>query len=126
MADLGLLGVFGALGEWFDRLVSSRRERTQASPAAPQCLLRALSQTQSYVHDIQSGAAESRVKEQELSHLWGEAAAAFYGVDKDIAPLLQLKSESWAAPSKWSSADIRQPGITLDAVSEKARRFLAQ
>ena len=77
-----------------------------------------------YVHDIENGQPENRQKEYELSDLWASAAAAFYGVDSDLSPLFALKSEAWAAPTQWPAERVREFGITLDAVSEKARIFL--
>jgi hypothetical protein len=121
---IGLLAAFGAIGEWLDRLISSRQKRTDASRAAAEKLVHALSETQAYIHDIESGRRESRPRERELGHLWADAAAAFYGVDSNIAPLLLLKSESWTAPTKWPPERVKELGIGIDEVAEKARKFL--
>ena len=56
----------------------------------------------------ENGQPESRVKEYELANLWGEAAGAFYGVDNNIAPLLLLKSQAWAAPTQWPEERVRE------------------
>lgn len=122
---IGLLAGLGALGEWLDRWMSLRKARTEAGRAAVQALLQALARTRAYIEDTGVGSvSRNREMEYELANLWSQAAGAFHGVDPNIAPLLQLKSEAWAAPSQWSEERVQAAGITIDEISSKARQFL--
>ena len=124
--SIAIITAFGELREWLTQLLAQRDSRSEKKRAAVESLLDAVRATQIYLHDLNTGAPEERSKEIELSTLWDRAARAFYGIDQDLAPLLQLKSETWAAPSKWSEAKVEQFGVTIARISEKARRLLAE
>lgn len=121
---VSLFAAFSAIGEWLDRLIQTRAARTEAGRQAAEKLLHALAETQAHIEDLENGSPSLRARQRELAKLWGDAAAAFYGVDPNIAPLLRLKSESWAAPSKWPEERVRALGIEIEQVSAKADVFL--
>jgi hypothetical protein len=89
-------------------------------------LLTALTKTQIYLGARERGEAPNQRREAGLAMAWSKAAGAFRGVAPEVAPLLQLKSEVWARPEEWSRARVREAGITVDAMAELARGYLAQ
>ena len=118
---------FGELRSWLERALAQLGTRSEKKRKAVESLLRATRETQTYINDQDKfPPKERRIKERELSFLWETAALAFFEINNgDMAPILQLKSESWAAPDKWPEAKVEQFGITIDRISEKARRILA-
>ena len=92
---------------------------------AVRALLKALNATSLYFSSQSQGAGVDSQTEAELSGLWLEASAAFYGIDAHIAPTLYLKSEAWARKEKWSDEKVRAAKIDIESVSELARDLLA-
>lgn len=113
--------------------IASRRARSAAEQAAIAVLLDALTKTQVYLGDLDMRSASGtqgdpetdRVMERELARVWADAAAAFMGINQEVAPLLRLKSEAWARPMLWNDDRIREAGITIEDISNLAQRLLA-
>lgn len=119
-----ILTAFGQLREWLETWLTQHRQQTEQERAAVASLLRALTATQTYIGDIEEGQARDRHRESGLAELWSEASGAFYGIDPELAPLLQIKSESWARPEVWSDEKVREHGATIERVTELTQEVL--
>jgi hypothetical protein len=86
-------------------------------------VLVALNQTKAYITDWNKG-ERSREREHALVRLWTEAAVAIRRHDKDFADALQMKAEYWADPENWTDEQVRNAGIGIETVANKARLLL--
>jgi hypothetical protein len=124
--DLSLiLTALKELREWFGDWFAMKKARNEREKHAVQVLLGTITKTQQYLGDLDAGNTVDRTRETELAVAWTDAAMAFHGINEEVAPLLQLKSEAWARPEAWSDRELREAGITIEAISEMARQFLA-
>jgi hypothetical protein len=126
---LSVIPALGQLLEWLKEWVKVRGDRTEAAGRAVKALLDAVTATHLYIGDqAQEGIAqinpEKRAREERLAVLWADAAYAFYQVDPNVAPLMQLKSEAWARPDQWSDERCREAGISIEEISTRLTGFL--
>jgi hypothetical protein len=108
MDAVAVLPLFEQLRQWLSTWISIQKDRSQRESEAVRALLAALTKTQVYPGSEEHKDKPDRKREEELARAWSEAAAAFYGVASDIAPLLQLKSESWAQPGAMAARQSRE------------------
>ena len=100
------------------------KEQREEEKGAIKALLDALTKTHIYLNDLESGMDSNRDREIELAKAWSTAAVSFLGINQKVAPLLQMKSEVWAHPESWSDKRVRKSKITIQEMSELARKLL--
>lgn len=120
-----ILSAFQQLRQWLADWGAAKREKREQEKQAIRVLLGALTKTQLYLGDLNSGKPADRAREQELANAWADAAGAFFGLNENVAPLLQIKSEAWARPEQWSEQRLDEAGVTIEAISALARKLLA-
>ncbi len=120
-----VLKAFQSLGAWLDRFLKGRADRTERERQASRELLKALGKTRVYIASLKRDGAVL-AEEAKLVDLWFSAASAFYGIKPELARQLELKGEYWTNPDVWSDTDVREAGIHIDDISEKAREILGE
>jgi len=111
---------------WLIDWSSSRKKKPERERQAIEALLDALTKTRNHLGDLDVRAEKDRATEKELAKAWEAAALAFNGTRHDVAPLFLLKSEAWSRPKLWSDERVRAEGITIEEISNLARRLLAK
>ena len=107
MDAVAVLPLFEQLRQGLATWIGIRKDKSEKESEAVRALLAALTKTQIYLGSEGHADKPDRQREEELAEAWSEAAAAFYGIAPDIAPLLQLKSESWARPEGAANGRLR-------------------
>ena len=120
-----VLKAFQSLGAWLDRFLKGRADRTEREKQAIRELLKALGKTKVYLASLKRSDADL-AEETRLVELWFSAASAFYGINPELAQQLELKGEYWTDPDVWSDTDVREAGIHIEDISEKAREILGE
>jgi len=114
-----LTGATRTLSSWLE-LFQKRHDREDETIKT---VLVALNQTMAYITDWERG-QRNRDREHSLVRLWTEAAVAIRRRDPDFAKALQMKAEYWANPENWTADEVRNAGIGIRTVADRARLML--
>ena len=85
-------------------------------------LMKAVHGTQAYIHDRKLH-GEDREREVELVGLWTECAVLLRHENDNLSSRLKHKARSWAIPSEYTSADIKQLDIEITKIRDEADKL---
>lgn len=83
-------------------------------------LFEAVTKTKLYIQKRK----RSLAKEEELVHLWAEAAIHIRHFDKDLAERCAMKSEYWINPKNFSETDIKRFRIGIEQVCKEVKELM--
>lgn len=119
-----LVGLLPALGNLLKDKSQRRRLQDDRGQRAVESILRAVNETKLYIAALSRSKSRDTDREEELSRLWTETAAALHGIDDDLGRRCRLKGEYWANPEQWSEQQVRDARILLTEVASDADALL--
>jgi len=80
--------------------------------------------TRMHLAKIRSGKAKVNEPNPELVEFWREASLQIATFDQELANKLRMKAELWSDPFRWDDARIREAGLQIEEITDKARTLL--
>jgi hypothetical protein len=101
-----------------------KKQRTEKIDQALLALFAALTETRSYLSDLQNGKPTDKERQFAIARLWNTASVPLREIDRDLAERCFLKGGYWMEPEAWDQKQIEAKGIAIDSVFEATRQLL--
>jgi hypothetical protein len=104
---------------------SVSRDKRELRDNALRALVHALNETHIYYRRRERGKPRSHEMEEQLVRCWSAAAIPLRHIDSELASRCNLKAQFWIHPEDYSSQDVENLGITLEAVRNAYQTLLS-
>lgn len=106
-------------------LEAKKVNKTAAAVEALKEIIEASEKTQTYLLRRAEGGERSRDTEWDLAEKWSYAAFLISRINKDLSVRLDAKSRFWRNPDTWETDLRASKDISLESVTQDAKRLMA-
>lgn len=100
------------------------KDRRELRDNALRALVHALNETHIYYQRRERGKKRDHEIEEQLVRYWSAAAIPLRHIDPKLASRCDRKAQFWISPDHYSSREVEDLGITLEAVRNAYRTLL--
>jgi len=111
------LGVLGLIRD-------HKKRRTERTDQALLALYAALTETRSYISELDAGKERDPDREFAIARLWQTASVPLREIDPELAGRCFDKANYWMEPYAWDAPRIKAKGIAVDQMLDATRRLL--
>ena len=124
MAAFDFFAAIDGLWSLKDRIAARLSGTQREKQAALRAISVALDETYFYYERRRAGEPRDRNSEQRLARYWSAAAISVRAIDRNLALVLDRKSEYWVRPDGWTDQEVVRAGIRLEKVRQRYRSML--
>lgn len=119
-----IISIIEQIRKWLDKeKEKSEAQKTEAKNAL-KAIYTASIETKAYLTKRETNKKRDKKIETGLAKLWAEAAIEARNIAPELAGQLEMKSNHWTEPQKWTDKQIVEAGIDINQITESARKLL--